>query len=284
MQKETAYYDLGMPNREYRNNPALNYSHLKLMFKPALYKKMVLDGEKKEQTSNLSIGTAVHTLILEPHLKHHIRKLSDYGFTDRRKHAAIKQLQHDNPEDLFFSDSEMEAIQAMVSSVKGHDEAFKLYTGRISNEVSFFWHDEAYNFACKGRADTINFDEGYVVDLKTTKDAAGFMKECVNFGYHLQAAFYLQGLKKIVGRDLDWYWVAVDSATYETYVYKMTATTLKVGDIEVETLKSKLRECVDTDTWPSGNEAVLDGELPSWYTARVLKKVEGDNYNEFRAT
>jgi len=275
------HHSIAMPTAEYRQYPALNYSHLKLMFRPALYKDMVLDGKKKDQTLSMGIGTAVHTLNLEPHLSDTIKNLKDYGHTDRRKWAAIRELEANNPSDLFFSDSEIATIKSMVKSVKDHAEAAKLYDGEINNEVSFFWHNSEYNFVCKGRADTVNFHEGYVVDLKTTQDAADFMNQVIKYGYHIQAAFYLQGMKAVTGQDFDWYWVAVDSKEpNDTYVYKMSTECHRIGEIETNLFMKTLRECTDTDTWPRGNEAVITGDIPSWYSARVLKNVEeGDKYN-----
>jgi hypothetical protein len=273
-----------MSNGDYRNHPALNYSHLKLMYKPALYKKMVLEGSKKPASHAMSIGTAVHLCMLEPHLMVNVVNLKNLGFTTRRKHLQIKELIDANPGKVYLLNQEIAQVNAMVKSVKGHEEAAKLYPSTIKNEVSFFWHDKEFNLACKGRADSINFEEGYVNDLKTCKDAANFMRECVDYGYHIQAAFYLAGLKEITGVDFDWYWTVVDSKDpHDTYVYKMTAKTLEAGNVMVRKYMMALVDCVKTDTWPSGNEGVKLGELPDWYLSRVLKKEEG-SYNEFRAT
>jgi len=249
------------------------YSHLKLMHQPFLYKQMVLEGKAKEKTTSLSIGTAVHIHILEPHKKHLIKNLSDFGHDDRKKWQAIKKLEAENPGALFFSAKESEAIQKMVTSVKLHEKALRLYASGTWNEVSMFWRDPVHGYDCKGRADTINFEEGYVVDLKTTKDAKGFMRECVDFGYHIQAAFYLRGIKAITGKDFKWYWVAVDTnSPHFCYVYEASATTLEVGEIQVDEYMDRLAVCAEQDVWPIGNEEIIEGELPSWYTERVLSK------------
>jgi len=268
-------YDLHMPEKAYRSAPGLNYSHLKLMHQPFLYKQMVLEGKGKERTNSLSIGTAVHIHILEPHKKHHIKNLLDFGHEDRKKWQAIRKLEAENPDDLFFTDKDFEAITKMVTSVKLSQQALKLYASGTWNEVSMFWRDPKHGFDCKGRADTVNFEEGYVVDLKTTKDAKGFMKECVDYGYHIQAAFYLRGLKAITGKDFAWYWVAVDSSNpHFCYVYRATEKTLDVGTIQMDEYMNRLATCLETDIWPIGNEEIIEGELPSWYTTRVLEKVQ----------
>jgi len=250
------------------------------MHQPFLYKQMVLEGKAKEKTQSLSIGTAVHIHILEPHKKHLIKNLKDYGFEDRKKWQAIRKLEAENPGTHFFLDKEIEQINSMVTSVKLHDKALRLYASGTWNEVSMFWHMNGFD--CKGRCDTVNFEEGYVVDLKTTKDAKGFMKECVDYSYHVQAAFYLRGIKEITGNDFDWYWVAVDSnSPHFCYVYKASLETLEIGAHIVDELMNKLAVCLEEDTWPIGNEEIIEGILPSWYTARFKK---GEKYNEFRST
>lgn len=267
------FYDLHMPEDVYRNHAGLNYSHLKLMHQPFLYKQMVLEGKGKEKTFSLNVGTAVHIHILEPHKKDRIKNLLDFGFEDRKKWQAIRKLEAENPEWLFFSDKEFEQIQSMVTSVKLHEKALKLYASGTWNEVSMFWRDAKHGFDCKGRADTLNLEDGYVVDLKTTKDAKNFMRECVDFGYHIQAAFYLRGLKAITGKDFKWYWVAVDSnSPHFTYVYEATEKTIMIGDLQVDEYMNALAVCLEEDVWPIGNEEVIKGELPSWFAERVLSK------------
>lgn len=280
------HYILDQKDTDYRQYPALNYSHLKLMHQPFLYKQMVIEGKQREASNSMSIGTAVHIHILEPHKKHLIKNLKDYGFEDGRKWQQINKLKEDNPDEIFFTDSDYQKIKDMVTSVKLHPQALKLYASGTWNEVSMFWQDARQGFDCKGRADTLNLEDGYMIDLKTTKDSKGFMKECVDFSYHVQAAFYLRGLKAITGRDFDWYWVASDmNSPHFTYVYKASVETLMIGDIVVDELMNKLAICQEEDMWPIGNEEILNGELPSWYTARILEKVKrGEKYNEFRST
>lgn len=276
----TPYYDLHLDEKTYRDHPALNASHLKLISKPFMYKQMVIEGKSKEKTDSLSLGTAVHIHILEPHKKHLIKNLSDYGHDDKRKWQQIRELERQNPDCTFFTAKEIEKINAMVTSVKLHDEALKLYASGAWNEVSLFW--EMNGKQCKGRCDTVNFEENIVIDLKTTKDAEGFMKECVDYTYHLQAAFYLKGLKAITGKDFTWYWVAVDSeAPHFTFVYKATSETIEIGNILLNQYMQKLLLCEHTNSWPIGNESILEGQLPSWYTSRFKK---GEEYNEFRVT
>lgn len=269
------FYDLHMSESDYRNYPALNYSHLKLMYQPFLYKQMVLEGKAKEKTFSLNVGTAVHIHILEPHKKDRIKNLADFGFEDRKKWQAIRKLESENPDWLFFSPKEYEQIQDMVTSVKLHDKALRLYASGTWSEVSLFWTEPKYGYDCKARCDTLNLEENYVVDLKTTKDSKNFMKECVDFGYHIQAAFYLRGLKEVTGKDFAWYWVAVDSnAPYFTYVYKATEKTLLCGELVVDEYMQKLNKCSSENSWPIGNEEIIEGELPSWYTERLLSKQE----------
>ncbi len=57
------------------------------------------------------------------------------------------------------------------------------------------WTDALTGVKCKGRPDYVHRG-GVVVDLKTTKDASPeeFAKVSARLGYHMQAAFYLDGM------------------------------------------------------------------------------------------
>ena len=274
--------DLQMPEKDYRSFDALNYSHLKLMSKPFLYKQMVLEGKKQEFHKSLSIGTAVHIKVLEPHKEHLIQNLEDHGFTDRKKWQQIKKMQEANPDVLYFSQKEIDSIDAMTKSVKLHDKAKELYTNTW-NECSIFWTDKEHKIDCKARIDSLNVEGGYAVDLKTTKDAEGFMKEAVKYGYHIQAAFYLRGLKALTGKDLDWYWVAVDvNAPHFCYIYKLSDQSKKIGEFLIDQYITKLEMCRRDNHWPIGNEEIRKGELPTWYVEKMTAAIEGEKYNEFR--
>ncbi len=241
------------------------------MHQPFLYKQMVLEGKQKEKSDSLSLGTAVHLKLLEPHRKDLVKNLADYGFEDRKQWRAIRKLEEDNPESHFFSPKDYEKISDMCNSVKLHDKALRLYASGTWNEVSLFFDIDGRS--CKARCDTVNMEQGYVIDLKTTKDSKNFMKEVVDYSYHVQAAFYRRGLTKVTGEVFDWYWVAVCSESpHFTYVYKATEETLRIGDIVVDELLSKLAICEEEDMWPIGNEEIIEGNLPSWYAARFSHK------------
>lgn len=68
-------------------------------------------------------------------------------------------------------------------------------------EQSIFWEDEKGR-KCKMRADLINMpfgEVGTVWDVKTTADISreGFSRDCARYGYHIQAAHYLDGVNAI---------------------------------------------------------------------------------------
>ena len=90
------------------------------------------------------------------------------------------------------------------------DKSFKnaskldLLSGGYS-ELSFFWIDEATGIKCKVRPDYFNPDLAFIVDYKTTKDHTedGFPREINNFKYHFSAAFYMEGILKASGIEIE---------------------------------------------------------------------------------
>lgn len=64
-------------------------------------------------------------------------------------------------------------------------------------QPTFLWTDPITGMQCKCKLDWYDEEDGVIYDLKTAADAssAAFSKAIANFGYHIQAAFYSDGVR-----------------------------------------------------------------------------------------
>lgn len=156
-----------------------------------IHKKSVLHYLKQKpfNTSSLSLGTLIHTAILEPH-----NFESDYFVmpkVDKRTKAGKDEYARylDLAKGKELVDQETIAVKdAIMENFNNNKEA--MYFNEGIKEASFY--SEINGVLVKVRPDCYNQEEGFISDPKTCQDNSpkGFMRDVYKYGYHLQAAFY----------------------------------------------------------------------------------------------
>lgn len=263
---------LAMPFQRYRDTDAISQSQLKWLQKsPLHYWSKFVDPARIDvplDTPALRFGTAVHTAILEPD-----RFQQEYvlGPQAAKSTKAWKEAVAATDKALLTPD-EYAAIQGMSVSLLQHTAASKaLFKSAGKNELSFFF--ELNNgLRVKCRVDRM-LSSGYIVDLKTTADASAnaFSKSCANFGYHIQAAFYIKVVELVTGKEPKGFaFVAVEKEPpYAVQVFKASTAMILHGMERVEQLLADLKmlhEIPGEGPWPSYSQRLVELDLPSWAT------------------
>jgi hypothetical protein len=261
-----------MDNHAYHADQALGHSRLlKVLRSPEHYKDSI--ENPMEPTAAMAFGTAVHAAVLEPELFD-----SQFGVMpkfDRRtkegKEAAAK-FESENLGKTMITEDDLNAIATIKNSIAQHiGAATKLKNGAA--ELSGFWTDVDSGVNCKIRPDWLIQDENGnvigILDVKTTKDASldGFSKAIANFGYDVQAAWYQEGAKQILGKELPFYFLCVEtSAPYNVALYKSSSELIEVGRKKMRAGLEIFKWCTDTKQWPgyqpTGEEEEIS--LPRW--------------------
>lgn len=258
-----------MTEEEYRQSPAVNKSTLwEIRKSPAHYKWAVEHQDEQEDTPALKLGRAIHMAVLQPgeFMEHYA--LEPEGI-NRRTNAGKEQwaafLQENEGKEVLSKD-EWDQVKAIYKSV--YTEVGD-YFSNAETEVPLFWDDPRTGIRCKCRVDAIYATRvrTMVIDLKTTTDAStdAFTRDAIRYGYHVQAAHYLNGIKAARPelKNLEWWFVAVEKREpYAANVIKISDAMLDAGQFKLMELMDKLDDCMRTDTYPGYGENVM--ELPAW--------------------
>ena len=252
-----------MTEQEYRSAPGVNKSTLwNLRRSPAHY-KYFLDNPP-EDTPSMKIGRAVHSLILTPDLYGEEFAVLPEGI-DRRTKAGKEEYesfmqQNTGKEILSFMDAAM--IENLANAVKNCPDAADLLKG-TEREKPFFWSDDN-GIRCKCRMDAVT--TGRIVDIKTAQDADTdiFTREAMRYGYHVQAAHYIDAYyKTIASKTPEWYFIVIEKTDpFCVNVLKADIGFLDYGFIVRQELMKKLIECEKANSWPS--YGVNEICLPAW--------------------
>ena len=187
-----------MTNEDYRKAKGISKTGLDLIAKsPAHFK-----GHVSEYSKAFDIGRAFHDIILTPDAYKNDYEILPQGFNSLLKASKerLQEIRGQGITPLSFDDAM--AISAMRDSVMRLPNVAKLLENGKA-EVSHFWQDYDTGIDCKCRPDfTVNPDLlPWCIDLKSSvsAEAGEFARSVTKYRYHVQDAFYSDGVYNTAG-------------------------------------------------------------------------------------
>lgn len=261
-----------MTIKEYHAHPALSRSRLWLLHESP--QKFKWAEEHPEPPSPaFRLGAAFHKLALEPETfddEYVVAPTIDRRTKDGK--ALWEKFTQDSAQmgkELLNVD-EMEVIAAMRESLMANPTA-RVLIEKGEKEQSIFWTNLRTNLELKCRPDIyIAGEVNVIADLKSTgsADTESFSRECIRFGYDVQAAMYTEGLKTKLPGNYTFIFIAVEKTPpYAVNVMEMDPAMIQYGQYRFEELLVKYQECRASGNWYGFNGA--NGEinkilLPKW--------------------
>ena len=115
-----------------------------------------------------------------------------------------------------------------------------------------------------------------MADLKSCVSASkeAFAKAVATYGYDVEAAFYIDGMKEVTGKTVDFYFIAVEKTVpYSTACYKASQEMVEVGRAKYRGALELLKWCQENSRFPgyqpSGEIESID--LPRWAASFELE-------------
>ena len=256
----TVVYD--MSNEAYHLDPALSASGAKTIAMQSLAHYRY--GKRTINAAAADLGTAVHTMVLEPHLTDAIR----IGGENKRGNAWKEaKAACDAEGSLCLTDGEYKEAKDMAEAVLSNPTAADLLSGDLVAEASVFATDVFHNVPLRCRPDGWRRDIGAIVDLKTTIDPSpeGFAKQAANFGYHIQDIFYRR-VMMLAGHDIDRFiFVAVGKdAPYPVGVYELDSVSLDEGRAAVQYALEQYATAQKSGIYGYGYGELQTLRIPPW--------------------
>lgn len=249
-------------NEEYHaEKKHLSSSNLKMILKdPEVFYKTKVLGEERELSTatknNFAEGSLAHTLILEPE-----QLEAEYAFFDGMRKAGKLWEEfkadpvHENK--VLMSKAQKMKVQRWVESYSKRKSAVQLIKDGHAEHTYF---GELSGVPVKARADYLNLDKGYIVDVKTTSnptDVDNFKFVIEQFSYQLSAALYCELFGQAYDRVFDFYFVVLGKRDLDCQVYKMSEASMIEGKrMVVQALREYKRRVVEDD-WTSKKKAAI---------------------------
>lgn len=216
----------------------------------------------------LDFGAAAHSLLLEselPESQYAVSPFDDFRTKEARewRDARIAEGR------MIIGAKDLTTIAEMAKALAAHPLIKQgLFKGEV--ERSLFWKDEQFNIWLKARPDVIPHDT-IAADLKTTTDAspASMARSVAEYGYHIQAALMIDGLKIVTGRTIEQYAiVAIEKEPpYVVGVHFLSDEAISYGRAEYRKALALFAECHGRGEWPGYDSADL--YLPQWRRSQL---------------
>lgn len=305
----------GISNADYHGGPGISKSGLDVIRKSPAHFKQSRDDGYKESTPSQRLGTLAHSYILEheifwdhhampfeapegvidtvPQIKERLKEIGEKFASSAKKPDLLDQLRSADPEAVILDDAkaayaeevgdkeiitadELEKLEGMWASIQKHPKARQLLKpGTGVAELSCYWIDQETGVLCRCRPDFWS-DTGWIVDLKTTRDASpdGFRKSLFGWGYFKQDPFYQDGASEALKQGAGsvdrpspkgFAFVAIEPvAPYPVTVFIMGNVSRDIGRREYREDLATYAECLSSDHWPAYSDNIEVIELPEW--------------------
>ena len=187
---------------QYHDIDAINQSGLKKILRsPLHYWERYINPNRvvTPPTPALQFGTALDALVLEGEqlsvaMPDHINRRTKAG---KEEYAAFVDSLPSGT--MIFKKEDQAKLDEMADVILNHRAYDDLLRDATKAVLLWDWQKKKSDpILCKGELDGVvdQTDGVHVIDLKTTTDASadGFAHACGTYGYHIQAAFYMDGI------------------------------------------------------------------------------------------
>lgn len=241
-----------MTEKQYRSHPAISRSELwRIKDSPEKFKYFKENPPKS--TPALVFGQALHKIILETYdFWNEFAVAPEVNRRTKEGKAAFEKFTAENKGKTVISEEDFIKACMMMQAVDENQYCRKLLNG--STEKPFFWIDEITGEECKCRADCVTTIDGvnYIIDLKTTAnaDTKEFMRKAIDYGYHVQAAMYTEGIKENIGGECEFVFIAIEKEPpFAINIMQCSEQFMRYGYDEYRYLLGLYHECKEENNW-----------------------------------
>lgn len=253
------FFDL--PAKEYFAAERLNNSGIKKLLKSPLHYQTSLI-EKTEDSKTLIVGSAIHCAVFEEQEFNNRYATMPDGVDRRTKEGKAIFADLEESGKIILSATDRETVFQTANSVKSHPTAQKLI---INGQPEMTLFSELEGIETKCRMDY--YLPGIIIDLKTTEDASpsGFARSVANYGYDIQAAWYLDNCKYADVNAHTFIFIVVEKTTPNAVaLYELDEQSIETGRTKYKRAIEIYKSCTKNNQWPGYSEAIEMISLPAW--------------------
>lgn len=241
----------------------------------------------KTESKTLNMGKLAHAWILEGgDMNARFVVVPDDLHGSSKDYKAAKAEAEESGRPL-LRQKDFDTVRAMADAMNASIAA-PMFRGS-EKEVTLAWTDKETGVWCRCRFDAIHLERPkrastwIAPDYKTAESGHpnDFTRSIATYGYHMQAAFYLEGMAAVTGDCPDvWAFIAQEKTPpFTVSVCQFDRVALEWGRLLVRKGLRTFADCLAADQWPSyaDNAAVIVG-LPAWEEKKLQERHEAGEF------
>ena len=255
---------------DYHSIDALSNSSLSVLKRSPteFHARFIAKTLRQEETDAMRLGSAVHMLALEPEKFDSEYAIVEgpinpstgnpYGRDTKKFQVWLDQEMMQQTRKVLLASEFAESIE-IAKAFQSHPTIAAIMAAKTEKvfergyEMAYLVDDEdPIRIKCK--PDCVIPSEGLIIDLKTTSDPHPdvWRWSAEEYGYHRQAAIYLQAMEAYYGKPFRFLFGVVRSrAPYEVGVYELDDDSISRGWSQVESLIAEYAKRKREDNWRS---------------------------------
>lgn len=260
----------GIPEAGYNELPGLRATALKAFAQSGVNGVSAV-SEQKRTTGTLALGNALHAALLEPE-----RYAAAWVEMKGLKSGAVantwaKAEAEAAADDCYpMAEGWGEYIAAMRDAVMSHPTAGRVMRALSEREISCAWQDDGLGVTGKARIDGIADTRAgrILVDIKTTAktDIGGFERAAHDYGYHVQAAWYMRAAEMcgLAEKNCGFVFIAVYKDPIDVVVFEPSDDFIRQGRVDCERAIANWKHWKETGEATGLARTPLPLGLPKW--------------------
>jgi hypothetical protein len=177
----------------------------------------------------------------------------------------------ENSDKTIVHPEDFQTLNDMVASLRNHDLAMSLLQTKI-RELSCYYYYPIYKdldpVLVKVRSDALDYDRGFLIDVKTTQDACPveFQRSAAKYKYDFQAAFYTDIFNTVPEFKFEKFiFIACEKKPpYDVQCYVADPDMIVKGRMKYRNAMERLAECMETGEYRGYPQQILNLTLPKW--------------------
>ena len=279
-----------IPFEEYCGMPGMNASTLKWGRHSMLHLKAAIEKRMQRDSVDMGFGRALHAMVLEPDtfesrfrvshgccavLKSGARNGMQCGCEARYSDGELFYCGKHADEDMVddghtLTGDEHERVQAACAMLRSND-VYRMLRLSGHNEVTLQWHRD--EVLCKARLDKMTVPFGSVprliVDVKKCQVGRGgdfhAGRSMVDYGYDMQAAWYVEAVKAVTGDDAQFIWIFIeDDYPFAINAIQADRETMQIGKLKIDKVWQQYLDAMASGAWPGYSDNVHLGGVPEF--------------------
>lgn len=253
-----------VPDHVYHADNSLSSSGARQLLKTSPAHFHYQQTHPRPYVAAFEVGHAAHMLATGTGSPVHVVDAKDWRTKAAKEERDQAIAQGETP----LLQAEWDKVRAMADALLDHPTAGEFLTrGDIISEVSMKWTDPDTEVDCRARPDIATRDWSLLIDYKTTvcADPTKFTKSIAEYGYHAQAAWYMEACEMLTFHRPRFVFIAQEKEPpYAVSVCEVDEAALRLGDAMNRAAREIYRDCTNSGIWPAYGNDIHTLTLPNW--------------------